>query len=301
MAKETFTANGYEFTIDDSGSITAKGELQSGKAERTAFNAEKNGVLMTEGTQKGHLVPARQNGPTIKGNITAQDGHLNQSTIKKLENAETRLITNKENPVRIQSERTAFAKNQKKDGLVKPDAYMYNETLTFADGKTETVHLSFSNQSKADQAAQNALVNSMNADHMDSSRPSWMSAAEYNDLMEKTNAELPGIAQEFTQWNNSQSKDSKVGRMQSSLVSTGKTATGKTGAKAKSGSTGVTAGEAAPSGIAAPSGGSGHSSGGKGASGVSGAGGGIGGQGGGSGPGGGSGGHGGHGGGKGGH
>ena len=157
MAEKVTVQNGYTFTTDtETGTVTARGTLQAQKAPRSHLDADKAGLLMTEGTQMGHLAPARNNGPTTAENISAQHKDLNQSTVKKVENAENRLISHRENPAKIQTERIAFAKNQRKEGKIQPDAYMFNDKITYADGKQDHVNLSFANLSKKQQEGMKA-------------------------------------------------------------------------------------------------------------------------------------------------
>lgn len=201
MGEQVTVQNGYTFTTDTAtGTVTARGELQAQTASRSHLNAEKAGILMSDGTQLGHLVPAKNNGPTTAQNISAQHKDLNQSTVKKVENAENRLMSNEENPAKIQTERIAFAKNQRKDGKVQPDAYMFNDQITYADGTKDIVNLSFTNISKKQQEGLKAEMDAIPVPEMPNPGDTLrdrMDPKEYARLMEATDRELPDIRTEF--------------------------------------------------------------------------------------------------------
>ncbi len=83
------------------------------------------------------------------------------------------------------------------------DAYMVNDHVTFADGKTQDVHLSFSNMSKAEQTQLNeqtsAIFDTGEPNPGDSLREQ-MSPQEYSQLMEEIDPALPSIQDEFAEW-----------------------------------------------------------------------------------------------------
>ena len=201
MGEQVTVQNGYTFTTDTAtGTVTARGELQAQAASRSHLNAEKAGILMSDGTQLGHLAPARNNGPTTAQNISAQHKDLNQSTVKKVENAENRLMSDEENPAKIQTERIAFSKNQRKDGKVQPDAYMFNDQITYADGTKDIVNLSFTNISKQQQEGLKAEMEAIPVPEMPNPGDTLrdrMDPKEYAKLMEATDRELPDIRTEF--------------------------------------------------------------------------------------------------------
>ena len=71
--------------------------------------------------------------------------------------------------------------------------------MTYEDGHTEIIHLSFTNEAYADQEAWNALSASLpgtfEGENPGDGLRSSMSSEEYAALMEQTDAELPGIAE----------------------------------------------------------------------------------------------------------
>ena len=73
--------------------------------------------------------------------------------------------------------------------------------MTYSDGHTESVHHSFTNASYTEQQAWNdqsaALPGTFDDSNLGDTLSSSMSSSEYADLMENTNAELPGIAEDY--------------------------------------------------------------------------------------------------------
>lgn len=145
--------NGYEFTENTStGTTTAAGELQNVVASRDSkMQTQAGGALRLETDQGGHLVAAVHNGPAIKENLFAQDGHLNQSQFKVVENVERRLISNKDSTASIYTEYIAYMSHEKQNNGVRPDAFMINDTITYANRNKQEVHLSFPNMTTARQ------------------------------------------------------------------------------------------------------------------------------------------------------
>lgn len=200
---KTVEANGYKFAVDtNTGTTTATGELQNEMASRNSkMQAQAGGELRLETDQGGHLVAAVHNGPAIRENLFAQDSHLNQSQFKVVENAERSLIANKDSLASIYTERTAYMSHPKQNNGARSDAFMINDTITYANGSRQEVHLSFSNMTVNQQENINQeLERNINIedisnpnDELRNSMTSW----EYADLMVKTDTELPELKQEF--------------------------------------------------------------------------------------------------------
>ena len=78
---------------------------------------------------------------------------------------------------------------------------MVTDTITYADGYAETIHHSFTNASNAEQEAWNdasaALPDTFDAPNPGDALRSSMSSEEYASLMESTDAQLPGIADDY--------------------------------------------------------------------------------------------------------
>ena len=194
----TVEANGYTFTTDEvTGTTIVQGELQNKKASRDGMPRNVGGSLKEAGDHRGHTVAARFNGPTIEANISSQQGNLNLGSYKRMENAEASL---QKDGARIQTERIAYSSRKAADGSVRPEAYMVNDTITYKNGETRTVNLSFANLSNKEQDEMQRIVDGMDlpGTQNDGLR-GQLTQQEYNDLMRETEEYLPSIKEEFTQ------------------------------------------------------------------------------------------------------
>ncbi len=195
-------SNGYTYTVYESGTTKAEGILQDEKASRNGIQyVEVGGSAKEANDQRGHLIGARFNGSVIKENLHAQDAGLNQSQYKKVENSEMNLIRNQQDPSQIYTQRIAYISNKTNIGM-RPDAYMVNDTITYADGRAQHVNLSFANISSKEQEQLNEV--SAEIAFEVSNNPGdvlreEMSTTEYTSLMEETDAYLSNIKDEFTE------------------------------------------------------------------------------------------------------
>lgn len=191
MASKEYSENGFTYTVDESGTITAEGKVPT-QGIKCGSRVTPDGML--PGDQRGHLIAAQEYGPNKSFNMTAQDGKLNQGPYKTVENTEVDLARQ---GYEVQTSKTAYVSTQQGG---RPDAYMINDTITTPDGKTQSVHLSFQNMSPEMQEAMNKEVNEMNIkddfDNPDPLRDS-MTKEEYNSLMQETDECLPSIKDEF--------------------------------------------------------------------------------------------------------
>ena len=78
---------------------------------------------------------------------------------------------------------------------------MVNDTVTYADGRTQDIHLSFANIDYAAQEEMNRSLDSY-SDMLDEPNPgdglrASLSVPEYAELMEETDRALPDIGQLF--------------------------------------------------------------------------------------------------------
>lgn len=194
----TVEANGYTITTDEvTGTTVVRGELQNKKASRDGMPRNVGGSLKEAGDHRGHTVAARFNGPPIESNISSQHRDLNLGSYKRMENAEASL---QKDGARIQTERIAYSSKKAADGSVRPEAYMVNDTITYKNGETRTVHLSFANLSNKEQDEMQRIVDEMYP-------PEWqhdelrgqLTQQEYNDLMREADEYVLDIKDEFTQ------------------------------------------------------------------------------------------------------
>lgn len=195
MADKTYVDNGYAFTISDNGTKTAEGKVPT---EGVNCKGRVTPDGMQTGDQRGHLIAAQEGGPNKGYNMTAQNGNLNQGQYKTIENAEVSLARQGYD---VNTSKTAFVSNQEGG---RPDAYMINDTVTSPDGKTQSINLSFQNESRAEQEAQNQMLenevginDSLNINPLQDT----MNAEEYSSLMEETNSLLPSLKDSFDMQN----------------------------------------------------------------------------------------------------
>ncbi len=85
--------------------------------------------------------------------------------------------------------------------MEKPEVFMVTDKVTYPDGHTETIHHSFANDSYKNRQEWNDSSSEL-LDIVDDKNPgdelrNSMSPAEYADLMERTDAEIPGTADDY--------------------------------------------------------------------------------------------------------
>ena len=135
----TETLNGYEYTVYDTGTIVATGQLQNETAARNSYNQRIAGGKSRQPTdQGGHIVAASHNGSPDRINITAQDAKVNTRDIRAVERDETSALRSGDT---ITTERISHCYSDPN----RPDAYMINDTVVGSDGTTRTVSSSFTN------------------------------------------------------------------------------------------------------------------------------------------------------------
>lgn len=193
MSKQIFNENGFTYTVDKNGTITANGKVEADNGVKCGTRTTPDG--MKYGDQRGHIIAAREGGVNKNFNMTAQDGKLNQGAYKTAEKAEIDLA---KQGYDVQTSKTAFVSNQLGG---RPDAYMVNDTISL-DGKTQDVHMSFQNMSPQEQQDMNeqsaeAFAQMSSEFSNPDSRPEGMTENEYADLMKETDMSLPSVKDEF--------------------------------------------------------------------------------------------------------
>ena len=147
------------------------------------------------GDERGHVQASSLGGTNDRSNIVPQNADVNHGGYYSMEQGERSAI---QNGATVQSDKTAYASNQPG---ARPDAFMVNDTVTFFDGHTETIHHSFANESYADQEARNeqsaALQDTFEAPNPGDSLRASMSTEEYSSLMEETDVSLLNIGDEY--------------------------------------------------------------------------------------------------------
>lgn len=194
MSKQTYSENGFTYTVDENGTITAEGKIEADNGVKCGTRVTPDG--MQSGDQRGHIIAARAGGVNKSYNMTAQNGKLNMGAYKTVEKAEVDLARK---GYEVQTSKTAYVSNQQGG---RPDAYMVNDTITTPDGKTQVVHMSFQNMSPQEQQDMNDKSEEAFALISDefpnpNSRPEGMTEKEYTELMDETDRSLLSVKDEF--------------------------------------------------------------------------------------------------------
>lgn len=184
-------------TIDSrTGSITYTGSSEVTKGNHNNMPARTDAYLNTD--ERGHIQASSLSGNNRPDNVVPQSADLNHGGYYSMEQGErTALKTGT-----IESEKTAYVSNQPGN---RPDAFIVNDYVTYSDGQTQAIHLSFSNLTNAEQEGMNAESSNQAADMFDAlpnpgdTLRDTMSTAEYTALMEETDAILPNISDMYTE------------------------------------------------------------------------------------------------------
>jgi hypothetical protein len=84
-----------------------------------------------------------------------------------------------------------------------PAVFMVSDNVSYSDNHTESIHHSFTNASYAEQQAWNdqsaALPGTFDGQNPENTLANSMSSVEYAELMENTDAELPGISEDYAE------------------------------------------------------------------------------------------------------
>ena len=195
MANQTFSENGFTFEVSENGTVTAEGRVGENPASRSGMNSINPNGYDSSAYDKGHLIAARHGGPAKEYNVSAQERSLNRGAYKSVENAEVRLANR---GYEVQTSKTAYVSNFGE----RPDTYMVNDTIATPQGNTQSVHLSFQNESPLVQEARNnesveAFSQMAEGYPNPGSRPEGMDESEYAQLMESTECDLNSVKSEF--------------------------------------------------------------------------------------------------------
>jgi hypothetical protein len=145
--------------------------------------------------ERGHVNASSLGGSNTTSNVVAQQHDLNHGGYLSVENGERNAL---KNGATIYSEKTAIVDGQPGD---RPSTFMVNDTVTYADGHSETIHNSFTNESNADQVEWNDMSSALPGTY-DASNPrdalrESMGSEEYAVLMEETDAALLNLNADY--------------------------------------------------------------------------------------------------------
>ncbi len=175
------------------GTIVYNGPSNIEKGSHSHMPPRTNTYLSTD--ERGHIQASCLGGTNKRDNIVPQSADLNHGGYYRMESGERTILGN---GATIHSEKIAYAGNQPGK---RPDAFMVNDTVTYADGQTQNIHLSFANMTYADQDGLNRFLDEYSGTP-DTPNPgddlrASLSAPEYAELMAETDQALPDISQMF--------------------------------------------------------------------------------------------------------
>lgn len=183
----------YSSVDPKNGNITYSGPLEMMKGNHDNMPARSDAYL--PGDERGHVNASSLGGTNDPSNVTAQNRDLNHGAYLSVENGERAAL---KNGAAVYSEKTAIVDSRPGD---RPNTFMVNDCVTYADGHTEHIHHSFTNESYALQSEWNdasaALPGTFDAPDPGDGLRASMSSAEYADMMETTDAGLPEISADY--------------------------------------------------------------------------------------------------------
>ena len=171
------------YTVVDSntGTVTSHSNLEITKGNHKGMPSRTSAYL--PGDERGHIQASSLGGSNDPSNIVPQHHDVNRYGWRDMERGETDAL---KNGASIDSTKIAYVDGKSGD---RPSAFMVNDKITYPDGHTENVHLSFSNESYADQAEEERIVASLGDEIYDAPNPDAaresMSPEEYKALMEE--------------------------------------------------------------------------------------------------------------------
>ena len=171
------------YTVVDSntGTVTSHSNIEITKGNHKGMPSRTSAYL--PGDERGHIQASSLGGSNDPSNIVPQHHDVNRYGWRDMERGETDAL---KNGASIDSTKIAYVDGKSGD---RPSAFMVNDKITYPDGHTENVHLSFSNESYADQAKEERIVASLGDEIYDAPNPDAaresMSPEEYKALMEE--------------------------------------------------------------------------------------------------------------------
>lgn len=179
------------YVDQETGTITYRGGSEITKGDHSFMPHRTDAYLETD--ERGHVQASSLGGSNQPDNIVPQAADLNHGGYYQMEMGERSVL---KDDGQIESEKIAYVGNQPGD---RPTAFMVNDIVTYADGQTQEVHLSFSNLTNAEQESMNAESSVAASDLYDvypnpgDELRGSMTSDEYSVLMEETDASLPGV------------------------------------------------------------------------------------------------------------
>ena len=175
------------------GNVVWDGPLSLEKGNHSGMPNRTEAYL--SGDERGHVNASSLGGDNSRSNVVPQNYDLNHGGYLSVENGERSVL---QNGGAINSEKTAYVDSQPGD---RPTTFTVNDTVTYTDGHSETIHNSFINESNANQVQWNqlssSLLNSYDMPNPGDSLRETMGSEEYADLMESTDGSLLNLDEEY--------------------------------------------------------------------------------------------------------
>ena len=183
----------YSSVNPGTGDVTYNGLLSLEKGDHSHMPFRTDAYL--PGDERGHVNATSLGGSNTSSNVVAQHRDVNHGAYLSVEKGERTALQNR---ATIESEKTAVVNSQPGD---RPTTFTVNDSITYQDGHTESVHYSFTNESYADQATWNgmsaALPGTFDGDNPADGLRNSMDTESYVSLMETTDAEMPGLDADY--------------------------------------------------------------------------------------------------------
>lgn len=183
----------YSSVDPENGNVSWCGPLSIEPGDHSGMPHKTDAYL--PGDERGHINASSLGGTNGANNIAPQQTDVNHGAYYSMEAGERSAL---KSGATVESEKTAIVDSQPGN---RPSTFMVNDTVCYPDGHTEELYHSFTNESYADQTTFNELSATLPGT-FDDLNPgdelrSSMSGAEYADLMQSTDAELPGISEDY--------------------------------------------------------------------------------------------------------
>ena len=184
-----------EFSSVDpkTGDVTYSGPLSVEKGNHSHMPSRTEAYL--PGDERGHVNASSLGGVNSRSNVVAQHADVNHGAYLSVEKGERAAL---QNGATIESEKTAVVNSQPGD---RPSSFTLNDSVTYSDGHTESIHHSFTNESYANQSAWNdmsaSLPGTFDADNPGDGLRSSMDTESYAALMDETDALLPTLDADY--------------------------------------------------------------------------------------------------------
>lgn len=186
----------YSHVDSVTGHVIYNGALTITKADHHEMMPRTEAFL--PGDERGHLCASSLSPYAVNTsvNVVPQNGNdINHGAWLHTENGERTALME---GASIDSLKTAYV-----DGKVgdRPNTFTVSDHIIYADGHREQIHFSFINEAYADQALFNeisaSLQDTFNEANPSDTLRSDMSAQQYAELMESSDALLPGIETDY--------------------------------------------------------------------------------------------------------